>query len=454
MSFTKARNKFAYQSIEIGDIFDIFAQHTTDMAKYNALALPVLDFNKFYQHKYDVAGKEYGVDNTLRMVFGNEAVRYLKTFIRDINGSQNVSRDVMGKTFFKNAKLAAVANNLRVVLLQPTAYFKAFAVMDNQYLIKAPMFSIGKLKRSIAKAEKYCGIIKWKSLGYYDTDISKGIAEKVKHADTFKDKAIEKSMKGAEIADKITFGVLWNACELETRKTRKDLKVGSEEFYQTVAKRLREIVYDTQVVDSTMTRTDMMRSADGGDKMLTTFGSEPMIAYNMLMDAAMQYSIDKKTLGKKEARKKNAKKISKVIMAYTMTNMVAALVESGFDAFRDDEEEEMDIEEFMKIYFKNFAMDMSIGNKLPGVKEAYTIMQGYSSSRMDTQWFEYLFGTITTWGKVFAGEEGQGDKAIKNGLKLASSITGYAFYNAYRDFMALLYKLDILEPEDIEELFD
>ena len=455
MSFTKARNKFADQSIEIGDIFDIFAQHTTDMAKYNALALPVLDFNKFYSYKFnDTTGKEYGVDNTLRMVFGNEAVRYLKTFIRDINGSQNVSRDVIGKTFFKNAKLSSVANNLRVVLLQPTAYFKAGAVMNNKYLLEAPIFSIGKLKKSIAKAEKYCGIIKWKSLGYYDTDISKGIAEKVKHANTFKDKAIEISMKGAEIADKVTFGVIWNACEIETRKTHKDLKVGSEEFYQAAARRLREIVYGTQVVDSTMTRTDMMRSADSFDKVLTTFGSEPMIAYNMLMDAAMQYNLDKKTLGKKEARKKNGKKIHKVITAYAMTNVVAALIESGFDVFRDDEEEEMDLEEFTKLYFKNFVLDMSIGNKLPFVKELYSAIQGYSSSRMDAQWMEYLVGTITTWGKVFAGEEGQGDKAIKNVLKMLSSVPGYAFYNVYRDLMALLYKLDILDTEEIEELFD
>ena len=62
MSFTKARNQNANQSIEIGDIFDIFAQHASDMAKYNALALPVLDFNKFYSiHGKDEVGKEYGV---------------------------------------------------------------------------------------------------------------------------------------------------------------------------------------------------------------------------------------------------------------------------------------------------------------------------------------------------------------------------------------------------------
>jgi hypothetical protein len=453
MSFTKSRNNFADQSIEIGDIFDIFAQHTTDMAKYNALALPVLDFNKFYSYTYaDNAGNEYGVENTLRTVFGDESVGYIKRFIRDINGTENVSRDVIGKTFFKNAKLAAVANNLRVILLQPTAYVKASAVIDNKYLLKAkayvkvePISLIPKLKKAIGKAEKYCGIIQWKTLGYYDTDISKGIAEKVKHADTFWDKVKEKSMMGAEIADKATFGTLWIACEFEIRDTRKDLKVNSEEFYQAVAKRLREIVYSTQVVDSTMTRSDMMRSADGLDKMFTTFGSEPIIAYNMLMDAAVQYNLDKKSLGKNEARKKNGKKIRKTITAYVMVNALAALVESGFDALRDDDDEEMDIAEFMKLYFKNFDLDLRVGNKLPVVKELYSILQGYSSSRMDTQWMEYIYKLAKTDNV---------EKGIKYSLRLLSDLSGIAFYNAYRDIMATLNKLDILSPEDIEEIFE
>ena len=462
MSFTKTRKPEAKQSIEIGDIFDVFAQHTTDMAKYNALALPVLDFNKFYFITgKNEANEVYGVKSTLMTVFGIEANEYARRFVRDINGSQNVSRDAIGKTFFKNAKVAAVAANLRVVLLQPTAFFKASAVLDNKYLIKAgaymkvnPISMKGKFEKAIAKAEKYCGIVQWKALGYYDTDISKGIAEKVKHADGFKDKVIENSLKGAELADKLTFGTLWTACEFEIRDTRKDLNVGSDEFYQAVAKRLREVVYATQVVDSTMTRTDMMRSSDTFDKMLTTFGSEPAIAYNMLMDMAMQFGQDKKILGKKEAWKKNGKKIRKVIASYVLVNAVAALVESGFDVYRDDDDEEDELGQFMGAYLKNFALDMSIGNKLPIVKELYTIMQGYSSSRMDTQWAVNLVSGANTWLKIFSGEgEGKGDKAIKDILKAFSNLSGFAFYNLYRDLMATLYNLGILDKEDIENLF-
>ncbi len=452
MSFTKARNENADQSIEIGDVFDIFAQHASDMAKYNALALPVLDFNKFYSIRdRDSAGKEHGVVQTLKTVFGDEANGYIRRFVRDLNGSQNVSRDVLGNTFFKNAKVASVAANLRVVLLQPTAFYKASAVMDNKYLIKAsayinlePIGMVKKLKKAIDNAEKYCGIVQWKSLGYYDTDISKGLTEKIKHSDSFKDKVIEKSLKGAEIADKATFGTLWVACEFEIRDTRKDLKVGSKEFYDAIAKRLRDVIYATQVVDSTMTRSDMMRSSDGKDKFLTTFGSEPIIAYNMLLDTVSQFNNDKREFGKKEAIKKNINKVRKVVAAYVMTNAAAALVESAFDAFRDDDDEEMELEEFMKLYFKNFALDMSIGNKLPFAKDIYGLMQGYSSSRMDTQWAQYL---------QYALNAKKPAKKLKYMIQFTSQISGLPFYNVYRDTMAVLNKLDIFTADDLNEMF-
>ncbi len=451
MSFTKARKDDAPQSIEIGDVFDIFAQHSSDMAKYNALALPVLDFSKFYSiHGKDAMGKEYGVEQTLKSVFGDEANTYLRRFVRDLNGSQNVSRDVVGNTFFKNAKVASVAGNLRVVLLQPTAFYKASAILDNKYLMKAsayiklePIGMVKKLKKTIANAEKYCGIVQWKSLGYYDTDISKGLTEKIKHSDGIKDKLVEKSLKGAELADKVTFGTLWVACEFEIRDTRKDLKVGSDEFYKAIAERLREVIYATQVVDSTMTRTDMMRSSDKFDKMLTTFGSEPAIAYNMLLDMATQYHRDKQEFGAKEARKRNFKKIRKVVVAYTMTNIMAALVESGFDMLRDDEEE-TDVATFLKLYFKNLAFDMSIANKLPTIKEFYSLLQGYSSSRMDTQWMTYVFRTHNDITKLAKGE-GDWIKLLKDASKLGSDLSGIPIYNVLRDVLATLDKLGLLE---------
>lgn len=450
MSFTKSRNEFANQSIEIGNIFDIFAQHTSDMAKYNALALPVLDAYRWYSYKGRTdLGKEYSTYASMQKALGKDSVRYFNTFMKDINGASNVARDNFGSNFFRNAKIASVANNLRVVLLQPTAYLKASAVIDNRYLTQAFLH-----KPKIAKAEKYCGMALWKSMGYYDVNITKGLTEKIKHDETWKDKAIEWSMKGAEVADKVTFGYLWNACELEIRKTRKDLKVGSEEFYNTIGKRLREVIYATQVVDSTMTRSQIMRSPDNWDKMLTAFMSEPTLAYNMLLDCVITTSLDKRKNGK-GAFKRNFKKNSRVFTAYVVTNIVAAAVESCFDVFRNDDDEEDDLVEFAQHYLTNVMSDLSIIGKIPYLKEIPSLIQGYSPSRMDTQWMESFAYAGAAWWKVLSGDgEGKGIKAVEHSLKAFSSVSGLAFFNVYRDFMATLNSLDILTEEELKEMFD
>lgn len=453
MSFAKSTIEGANNRIVIGDIFDIFAQHTSDMAKYNALALPVLDAFKWYNYtEKETKGNgtfiTTGVKQSMEKAFGKDGVGYFTTFLKDINGEKEVSRDTLGKHFFSSAKVASVAANLRVMFLQPTSYVRANAIINNLYLTKALIH-----KPKIKMAEKYCGMALWKSMGYYDTNIQKGVEEQIKHNETWKDKATDFTLKGAEWADKLTWGYLWNACELEVRKTRQDLKVGSEEFYQAIGERLREIIYATQVVDSTMTRSQMMRSGQIYDKMLTAFASEPTLAYNMVQDAYMGYKLDARQMGKKEAIKKNGKKIARVVTAYTLTNALAALVESGFDAFRDDEDEEMDIVEFMKIYFTNFAYDMSITAKIPYVKELVSILQGFSSSRTDTQWMQ-SFGYFLQG--VMKNAEGKGNPltTIKNGIKTISYLSGLPFYNAYRDTMSALDKLGIFTSEDLEEIFE
>jgi hypothetical protein len=201
-----------------------------------------------------------------------------------------------------------------------------------------------------------------------------------------------------------------------------------------------------------MTRSEMMRSPDWGDKLLTTFASEPTLAYNMLADSYWQTLLDARELGDKNAAfKKNAKHMARVFTSYTVTNLVAALIESGFDVLRDDDEEEMDMAEFMKLYFENFATNQSITAKIPWLKEAVSILQVFTSTRMDTQWIQTFSNTLKQVTKLMQGE-GSPTKLIKNGLQTTSYALGLPFYNAYRDLMAVLNKLDILTAEELEEM--
>lgn len=437
MSFTKSTDKKANNRIVVSDIFDVFAQHSSDMAKYNALALPVLDSFKWYNYKEKIKKGETqfttkSLKRSLENAFGKDAQSYFVTFLKDINGERNVGRDTLGNGFFTNAKLASVGFNLKVVALQPTSYLRASAVIDNKYLSKA----FARTPK-IDLAQKWSGIAQWKALGYYDTNIQRNVAEQIAHKETTRDKIVEFSMKGAEVADKVTWGYLWNACEYEVRDTHKNLRVGSDEYYQTVAKRLREVIYSTQVVDSTMTRSQMMRSSDGRDKVLTAFASEPTLAYNMLQDCYYDWKLTERQTGSKsKALKKHGKKMARVFTAYAVTNAITALVESGFQIFRDDDDEEMTMEEFMKMYFSNFGVNMSILGKIPYAKEAISLLQGYTSTRTETQWMQYFIYTAKGIGKIAEGE-GNVYTTAKNALRSLSYATGLPVYNLIRDVFAI-----------------
>ena len=165
----------------------------------------------------------------------------------------------------------------------------------------------------------------------------------------------------------------------------------------------------------------------------------------MLLDAYAEYSLDARKMGKAEALKKNGKRIARIVTAYTMTNAVAALVESAFDAYRDDDEEEKDLVYFMKTYFSNFAQDMSVVGKIPYIKDIVSIFQGYGASRTDVAWMQSLYYAMSGTWKLFTSDDGNPAKVIKNWVKTTSYLSGLPFYNLYRDT-----KLEKL----IEELFE
>ena len=453
--FTKSRNLNAKQSIEIGDIFDVFTNHMTMMAIYNSYALPIYDMVRWYNFSTrTVDGEEIGVINSLQNAFGEEATAYIEKLITDLNGQHESSRLGFINRIFKNTKIAMVGNSLSVAALQITAYPKAALLISPKYLTKS-LFYIRDFgaKKGREKAKKYSGIALWKSKGNFDVDISKNMSTRIKHDETLRDKLIDWSLKGAEKGDELTWGMLWNACEFEIRDTRKDLKVGSDEFYEAIAKRLREIVYKTQVVDSPLTKSDIMRSPDGMAKSLTMFASELTVAYNIVSEAIVSTHLDVRKNGKKGAFKRNGKKIAKALTIYTVTSAVSQLFSTAIQVYRDDDDDK-EFEDYLKMYLTNFALDWAIIGKLPYIKESLNYAQGYSSSRTETIWMESAFKAAKYWGNAFSGDDGAARKAIENSLKTLSDLTGIAGYNQYRDLMATLGFFGILTKEDFEEFLD
>ena len=483
MSFTKATQRGASNSVVIDNIFDVFANHMADMAKYNGLGLPMLDAMKWMSYSQTSELSEDGqygyesVQKSMERAFGKEARNYFTTFMKDLNGVREGGRgEEFGSRMMSSYKVAAVGANLRVALLQPTSYIRAMAVLDKKYLVKGLGLSN---KQGQEEARTWSGTAVWKDLGFYDTNINAGLREMIKHTDGLKGKIQEVSMKGAEIGDKTTWGALWNACKAE----QTDKGFTGDELMKKTAERFREVVYRTQVMDSTMTRSHVMRQKGAYAGMVTAFMSEPTLSYNMLLDAYTEYenevrketqgATDKATVKKARAKawEKAGPAVGRAAAAYVATATLSAIVESAIDAARDDDEYANFLERFAEkmlgfnvkdpdsttwekikgITSGNLVQDLLIHNKLPVVKDFFGILSGNSTSRMDTEWMGNIIragqiaweslalrmgwideptkitykGNMTTWGKLY------------NILRGVSQVTGLPLGNAMRDLTAM-----------------
>ena len=193
-----------------------------------------------------------------------------------LGGEKDVCKRQLSDKLLSNMKAAAVGANVRVVIQQPTAYLRAAAMIDPKYLAKGLA-----MKSDIDEMNRYAPIAYWKDLGFFEMDTSRGMRDILMSKEGLRDKA----MKPAGWADTKTWGKLWNAVKLEVQETT-NLKPGSEAFLEESGKRFSDIIDRTQVVDSVLHRSQVMRSKNFANKVVTSFMSEPTKSYNMLRSAA------------------------------------------------------------------------------------------------------------------------------------------------------------------------
>lgn len=380
----------ANNAIMLRGIFDVFSNHMADMAKYNALVIPIVDAQKWYNYK-DSVKNEAGQVNTrtvqraMTKAYGQSANRYVVQFLKDLNGvkESGARGEAFADKMISNYKRAAVAANLRVALLQPTAYVRAAAVLDYKYLAKAFGDRTGT-RQATAEMLEHSGIALWKDMGFFDTDVGRSIRDQIKGKGSKLEDLVDKSMAAAELGDKITWARLWRACKLEVREKQ---GLSGDELMKATAQRFRDVIYQTQVIDSTMTRSNIMRSSSTFSKMFTSFLSEPTVSYNLIMEGTRQILKDKKAMGLKTAIGRNWKAAGRAYQAYVVSALAAAVVESLADALRDDDDDTL-WEKLWNAFgglHGNLASDLNPMNKLPYMRDVFSALDGYDNGRMDTE---------------------------------------------------------------------
>jgi Mg2+/Co2+ transporter CorC len=447
MGFTKETVPKAKNAIVLEDAFSVFAQHTAQMAWYSAWLTTIEDTQRVYNYLYrDEEGQVVGsVREDLGRVFGDRGKAYLDLLIKDIDQGTGGERDAtsLGK-LTSNYKAAAVGANVRVILQQPTAFFRAGAVIDNRYLLAA--LRPGRRKGTWDLIKKYAPIATWKDWGYFDRDAGRSVRDVLLSTDSNLDKLKEAAMAPAAKADSITWSALWRAAEAEIRHKRRDLTRRSEAFYEAVAERFNEIIDRTQVVDSLLQRDQMRRSTNSLVRMATSFMSEPITAYSMLARAH-----DDLVIGAPGAKRQMARTIVGLVLAGVANAAARALSDAArdddkkraywekwlasFTGFSGDEQGAMDY--LGAALFGNLGSELNVVAKLPYFNDLFSIFQGYDIERMDMSAIARLVQTGSRGIGVIGGSGKMTFGAwLADFLAQASGVLGLPVANIKRDVMS------------------
>ncbi len=436
-SFTKQTRERAVNALIVDDIFDVFTKHVTDMATYSTFTAPLSDAMKWFNHrnvefKDDIVVDTNSVQRQIELTYGKEYLEYFKKLIKDINAeSVNGIESQIASTLVSKMKAASVGGNLRVAIQQPTAYIRAAAVMNPKYMAQA-VFK----KSAMKKAKENSAITQWKSWGYFETSIGQSMKSVITGQQSLKENIVEKSMILAQLGDDVTWGYLWNACEAEIKDKHPDVKYDSKEFIKMVADRFDEIVDQTQVVDSVLHRSQIMRSQDKLVQMATAFMAEPTKSYNLLVNAVRD-AYEKKS-------KSSIKRLGRVVTAYTATQVMNAAIVAVIDAARDLEDDDKTFwDKYIENLKGNIVDNMNPISMIPFAKDIVSIFQGYDISRLDMQGISKLYAGANNMRKYITDPDYREKHTFydvaKETARGVSLVTGIPGFNVLRDIESLYH---------------
>lgn len=414
----------ANSAINIGDAFDTWSKTIDEMTSYSSVLPAVTDALRWWNSRVSPTDGTR-VKKLLADKLGKDMANVFKDTIIALNGGimGSDSLDSIVRKLTGKAKAAAVAGNLRVVLQQPTAWTRALAEIEPQYLLKGLV-----MKPSVKEMQEHSAIAWHKAQGFYSNGLAPSLRKLIIGDASIGETLTEKSLWLAGKADDVTWGSLWNASKAKVEAENKALKKGSDAYWKEVNRVFSNIINNTQVVDTPLTKSTWMRG-NGASMFFTAFMAEPTKTYSMVMTR-----LENAIRNPKDA--KAWKAFCGVFAVFGLNAVVNAFAQAIADAARDDDKEKDYWEKYLE-KFKGDIVDNVIPlNYIPVIKDAVSIAQGYrSNNNLATQ---SLNNVWNAYQDVRKAHDGKTTKTLfgttESVAKAVSSVTGVPFGNVMRIF--------------------
>lgn len=433
MGSAKALTPNANAAIVIDDFFKVVAESMNDTARYHAFAVQQDNFMRVLNYK-DTVDAEHGstsVKQAIRDSYGTEGINYITGLMGDsFGGAVQLNDDnVFGKLFGKFKK-TAVAANLSVAIQQPSAIMRATAMIDGKYLTKTV-----RQKNILEEMYEYSSTAFLKNMGRFDIGTGRSAEQyilkpELKGKDYMRQLFATGEYSTGELddvtgflsekADWVTWGHIMNAVMAEIEDTT-DLKRGTEEFKRAAGRRFDEVVNATQVYDSILVKSPMMRDQRGIAQIISAFKMEPTLSYNLFVD-----SISKEKVAAKSA--------ARGLSALALNVFANALLKSIIGALRDRDEDKTYLEKYAEKLANNIGSDLIPILNLPGVEAIAEAIQGFTTELPE---MGMISDTVSAGNKalkkIMKGDWG----GALGELTVVFNLFGLPVRNVYRDFAAI-----------------
>ena len=438
----KSINAFANNPVVVESIDQIFGHHAEEMAMYAGLAIPQDNMIRYLNYKQpnEQGKRQMSMKSALRAAYGDNVVRYIDRFNADVGGKTTADvRDQEMGVMLSKFKKGAVLASMSVVVQQPTAYFRAFSMMNPKYMRLGWM-------GAYQEAQQYAGTAIIKDIGGFDMQTSRGAADWILDKKPTSPIGWSDKVFGTlpEKADAVTWGALWNSVKAEIHGET-GLAMDSEALLKAAGKRFDEVINYTQVYDSTFSRSDWMRSKSKFGSMVTSFMGEPTTSMNMFM-----YSL----LHIKDKNYSGDLRFVSSFLALSASTIINAAVKAVVYAARDDD----DYATFWEKYLAQLksalfgdkieglpdwlgtplgfaaGSDFSVLTQIPLVSDVMELAQGYDVTRTDMN----VVGDVVDAALGLFNEKKTVYTKVKNLIGAVGNLTGLPVKNLWRDVEAVV----------------
>ena len=417
--FTHAQNPNAKAPFVLEGFNEVWSDHVNEMSRYHGTVPALEDIRRVMNRSAysNAMDDSTSIKQLMTNSYGKEAVDYFDNLYREANsGAITDKLQATSKKLLSIFRKNSVAYKLSVLIQQPASLVRAYSMIDKKYF---GFKGFGALSAGVAKAvaskwtnaynDTYAEMLKYapgvtmaKEIGGFDTatggsirsylmNTGKGLKQKwstgtaMEKGKALLDVVNENAIANLpNVADKIAWIEIWNACKRETLMKNSTLSPKSEEFMQAVGQRFTEVIRATQVYDSIFAKSPMLKSKNLAVQYLVSFMNEPNTVANMVESGV-------RALVKGDV-KKSARTVTAVVRSIVFTGVLKAIIY----AMRDDDEDETFTEKYITALTSSLIDDITVFNYIPFAKDIWSLAKGSKVERPDTEIVADVISSLIT----------------------------------------------------------